>query len=428
MYCHKCGSKLVDGALFCSVCGTKVVLPDLGTAEGSKEAVPAVQEVPAPPAEVFEEPAVMDEETVAEDLLSVPEENMPCPEETETCQEIPEDDPNGEPEEPVKESYWDDNPGCETVPAEDESEELTEPEPQPEPAPEPQPEPAPLPMPLPGPVAAVNNGNEVKDPFTGIGNEPHMPDFGQVLSGKEAPTRLPEISAPAAVPKQTEELTLDIYATQLQVSNGEALIISDPRLPSRVQVRLTPQMKDGMKFRLNLPAGTAGPSSVIAVLHVSAPPASYFVPTPAPAPQLQIPQQAGQPETLNTSAVFQGGTVRGQMQICVESELNRNRMGRKYEDSNVDFFSDRMEVYRKNSFMSGALGVIGSAAEGKGKYFARIMRNQIVRHENIVDMNGRRIGYRMYLEDGRLFLFNPSGSASVKRASFDTVDSFLRQR
>ena len=115
------------------------------------------------------------------------------------------------------------------------------------------------------------------------------------------------------------------------------------------------------------------------------------------------------------------------MQICLESELNRNRMGRKYEDSNIDVFSDRLEVYKRGSLVSG-FGASRGSADGKGTYFARIMRDQIIKNENIVDINGRRIGYRMFMNDGRLFLFNPSGSASVKKSAFDTVDSFLRQR
>ena len=105
-----------------------------------------------------------------------------------------------------------------------------------------------------------------------------MPDFGQFLPGRETPAVKKEMPAETAAPQQPEEITLDLYATQLQVSSGEAVIVSDPRLSTKVQVRLTPQMRDGMKFRLNLPQGTAGPSSVIAILHVTPTPASFYAP------------------------------------------------------------------------------------------------------------------------------------------------------
>ena len=444
MFCHKCGSKLVDGALFCSVCGTKVVLPDLSErAEIPEPLNEAAEETAAPAQELF---------TAAEDI-QLPEEApapswvpfTPEPEEGPELEEGPEPEAEPEQEEVAEPGYgpegyevpapsWTPEPEEEPEPeAEPEPEEVAEPGYGPEgyevpapswtPEPEETPEPE-LPQPEYEPERTQAPAEDTKDPFSVVGEEPHMPDFGQFLPGREASGIKKEIPT---VPQQPQEITVDLYANELQVSSGEALIVSDPRLPTKVQVRLTPQMRDGMKFRLNLPQGTSGPSSVIAVLHVTAAPASFYVPAPAPQPQAPQPQMR-QPEPVQTSAVFQNASVRGQMQICLESELNRFRMGRKYEDSTVEVYSDRLDVYKKSSFVAGAFGAVGSAVEGKGKYFARIMGRQILSYENIVDVNGGRIGYRMMLDDGRLFLFNPSGSGSKKRASFEAIDAFLRQR
>jgi len=278
---------------------------------------------------------------------------------------------------------------------------------------------------------------------------------------EEQPAPQPQ---PAAAPQQT---VVHINATEAQLASGAPVVISDPRLPSGIQVRLNSQMKDGMQFLLRLPGEAAGAASVIAVLHVipaaaqPAPAQTAWQPvsgaTSAQAPQRAVPQSGtprqdpyafrddsapaqplySPPRAVNTARPGAAGapanavplsvtdpiTVPCSMQLCAESELNKFKFGGAYEDANIDVYADRLIIYKKNKVVGALFGAIGSAVEGKGRQGETVMKTQITEYHNQADMNGRRIGIRIHLNDGRVLLVNPSRSG--RDASYAALDSFL---
>ena len=297
-----------------------------------------------------------------------------------------------------------------------------------------------------------NCGNKLNDGANFCPNcgEKVMSPASAPLAGTP-PVQEQQAAQPAPGNVQTEAVqrpqNIDITVSAQQLMEGQLAEVSDPSLPAKFQIRLTPQMRDGMQLRLRIP-GMEEP--VMATLHVTRPAAPTFAampvnslfPEPPKAPEapgfagIQAPQRTAQPQPAAQQTYTQqpagysapasgtAVTVRCSFQLCTVAELNKFKLGRKYEDGNVDVYSDRLEIFRKSSFVGAAFGMIGSALEGKGKAVSVVTRPQIANFENLVDLNGRRIGYRMLLADGRYLLINPARSKS--RESYTAIDSFLR--
>ena len=75
MFCHNCGNKLVDGALFCSICGSRVVIPENNSAPRTPQIniQPPEQVIPMPAPQKMppEEPAISKENGDSQESCNV---------------------------------------------------------------------------------------------------------------------------------------------------------------------------------------------------------------------------------------------------------------------------------------------------------------------------------------------------------------------
>ena len=374
MFCHKCGAKLVNGALFCSTCGTRV------------------------PEEIVKE---MEGTAASSKPVSVsPSSSLPEPEPVPTFVPEPESEPEPMPEpepEPAPE------PAQESEP---------EPEPMPEPAQESEPKPEPVPAPAP-----VHVPTPVPEPEPAPEPEPK-----------------PE---PVPVPVPEEKIYLPVTVTYTQLQQEETLLLQDEQLAEPLQLTLRKGMKDGMRLRLTnaktVPAANGAKRIAVVKLFVVGGPsaAAKTGPTPAQPPVRQAAAQptAPQPPVRQTpprkTVSFASIHSACNFQLCAEGALVTGyKFGGADEGGTIDIAPSGLTLYRKSKAVGLAFGAIGSAIEGKGKQFATIRPEDIKSFEKNTK-NGRFLDYRIHLKDGRVL--KVSFIATQLDSVISAADKFLSQ-
>ena len=456
MFCHYCGAKLVEGARFCSKCGTRVpeeILREMETEE-KPQAVTA-ETAPGVP--------VKPEESVAEPA--------PEPEQESTLKPESEPEPTLKPEPEPK-------PEPESAP-EPEPETGSEPEPVPDPEPETgsEPEPAPEPKPKPEseqPVASVPVPDEkiilpvtvteeqlIQEDMILLKNEalieplqlklsPRMKNGSRlrltnakllpaengahriltvVINVKEEPEPMPEPS----------EYTVDFTVTEAQIQSGDTVVIEDGELIRPLMIRLKPGMKDGTRMRMTnaeLLPGENGESriliarvrvkeerTIVSPQAVQPEPAEQRSVPRAPEPKTApAPKKESAPQPARKSVSFAPVSEQCEFQLCRESELKTGyHFGGADDNGTIEIAPSAISVYKKSKGTALAFGVIGSMIEGKGKPLATIRPDEIRSFEK--NQNGRIIEYRIRLNDGRILKMSFGQRSNMIYAS----DQFLSQ-
>lgn len=373
MFCHKCGAKLISGALFCSKCGTRVPEEIVQEMEGTASAFTEPDPVPTHPIAVKAGPEPAPE--------PIPEpETVPASEAKPESVSTPK--PEAKPE-----------PAPELKP-EPEPEPKLEPKPEPEPKLEPKPEPELIPEPEPEPEA------------------------------KPEPESLPE-----------EKVYLLVTVTDEQLQREETIVLREDCLEEPMQLTLRKGMKDGMKLRLTnaktKPAPNGAKRVAVVSLRViqSTPKAKALVEKPVMAPSgSPSGQKAEAPQppvrtipTPRKEASFTPIRSNCQFQLCPENELKTGyKFGGTDKEGTIEIAPSALTVYGKSKGVALAFGVIGSAIEGKGKLLETIRPEAIASFKK-----ANRNDYRIHLKDGRVlkvvFL-------SIQlEAVLSAVDQFLSQ-
>ena len=421
MFCHKCGSKLVSGALFCSRCGTRV----------PPEIVEEMEQTVSVPDKADFMPISKSESAPAPDRQKEPSEERGNGLNAEAdSNHSPESVAKPEPDpEPELSSTATSDSGLKPLqkdetPAEKKEVSAAETIPAPEPESTPDTE-------KPKAEQAPEDASE--------------PDHGEKLPAEKITEPETAIAAePAAVPLPEEKVLIPITVTSEQVQREETIVLQEECLEEPMQLTLRKGMKDGMRLRLTNAKTKPAPSGAkqVAVVNLriiqiqpkNAAPVSKPTGVPSssePVKRTDVPQpierniSSQPPKSQKKKACFSPISANCNFQLCREGELKTGyHFGGTDQGGTIEIAPSSLTLYVKSVGVAVAFGAIGSALEGKGKLLASIRPEDIASYEKNTK-NGRFQDYQIHLKDGRVLKVG-FVSNKLETILFD-MDQFLSQ-
>ena len=364
MFCHYCGRKLVNGARFCSRCGTPV--PSEIVEEMEQEPVSAVTGITEEQADLAADDAP----------ISV---KKPVPE--------PSIDPK-----PV--------PDPESVPA---------PKPAPEPETKSKPEPETVSAPMPGTDPAPD-----PEPVARLSEEKIILPI--------------TVSADQVQREETVVLKHEAMLEPMQLTlrrgmkDGMRLRLTNARMKPSSEGAVRLLVLEVHVQEMAGPAGEPAEKQQDQVSSEKIPPTEPAQQNPDLGPEKTIPARQ---DPARRTVSFAPATAGCAFQLCREGEL---RTGHKLtgadEMGTIEISPSALTVYRKSKAVAASFGMIGNMIEGKGKYLATISPEMVASHEK-AQRNRRLLDYLIHLKDGRLLKI--CFDSSHMKTEISALEQFLTQ-
>ena len=399
MFCHNCGAKLVDGAKFCSFCGTLVPVevlsmmrststPESGSGSESvpeqelmtdpvqmpgPETIPKKEPVPEPaaqPEQVITNVIVTATQVQNEEIIMVNTEGMLAPISLHLSKEMEND----------LTMYF---PNAPMVPAPDGTKRVL--------------------------TVRLHVIGEVSEP--------------QELQQKPSAPKDEEI----------EQVMIDLTVTSEQLRKGEVLLVNDDRMLAPLALQLSEDMKNGTRMRLSnarmAPAPNGARRELTARLHVieakPQPQESHKLPNDPPHAPQSGTRSTSQPSFVSEQAERKKVLISDSVPCnFIFADPGKSTDGYHFGGNDggaVSIYSHQLILYRKSKMVGAAFGVIGSAIEGRGKQYATISREEVITFEKRYSKKGRVQDYLLHLKDGRTLKILSNNGTFV-----DAMDQFLQ--
>ena len=439
MFCHNCGAKLVNGAKFCSFCGTLVpeeilsMMQSTSTPVSEVKSIPKQETIPEPELEKITEPEPISKKDSTPEPVQVSEPELVSKQDlTPEPVQVPEPEPEQVIANVIVTATQVQNGETIQVNAEGML--------------------APLSLqlskemksdlkiflPKAQMVPASNGAKRELVVHLHVIGEPAKPQESQQK------TNIPQLSEPEPEP---ERITINLTVTSEQLQNGETILINDDRMLAPLALQLSKEMKDGIKMRLSnarmAPAPGGAKRELVAHLHV-------LEVKPQPPENHKEPNNSQRSVQSDTSSTSQSNNASGWVQTSQSTHVPKPEERKKIliadsipcgflfakpgkstdgyhyggnDGGAVSIYSHQLVLYRKSKMVGAAFGVIGSAIEGRGKQYATIPREDVSSFEKRYNKKGRVQDYLLHFRDGRTLKIIYYG----KDNSFESaMDQFLQ--